>query len=201
MYTPIYDKLWYHLKISNATAFKKDFKFPDHHEKGLNGWALPHTEVFDPEWLEQMSFMRFLKNCSVFYRPANHNNNGCHVDINNANLENLIQTGFNFVFGGSGSEQVWYEPPAPYTVDNLEYGVNNSGNKSLPYLSYDATTLKEIDSVNIIEGRMTMVRIDLPHQIRQSSEPRWAFSLRCNPELTWDILVNMMRERDLLIER
>jgi hypothetical protein len=89
----------------------------------------------------------------------------------------------------------WYEtPPGEKKIDYTPAGT--------AYRVWSKQELKKIESHPIGES-VKLVQTGIPHSIEMGADPRWCISARTSihHDYEWEKVVDMMRERKLLIER
>lgn len=133
-----------------------------------------------------------LGNAMIFYRPSGMSNDYAHIDLQTKTPENSVVSAINIVYKGHGSEMAWYKMPG----QNKELRWTTAGT---PYLSWPVSELEEMDRARIT-GKMTLVRVDIPHAIFVKDEPRWCLSLRFSkPFGSWNETVGFFKDLNLLI--
>lgn len=192
-------KCWYRLNLNVENAISKDWQFPKKdvfwNEMGI--WAFKQNKIFNSDWVQYMSDIALpIKSSVVFYRKPNQIDTGAHVDLLGEIGEDAKTSylGFNWVFGGKGSEMIWYEPPP----GEHKIQLTPAGNK---YLDWKRSDLVEVDRCSI-QGVPTLVRIDYPHCIEVGDEERWCISARTSlHNLTWDEAVIHLKTKNIIIDR
>jgi len=192
-------KCWYRLNLNVDNAISKNWQFPknDGFWEGLGVWAFTHDKIFNSEWVQYMSEIAIpIKSSVVFYRKPNLIDVNAHVDLLGETNENPKTTyfGFNWVFGGKGSEMIWYDLPK----GERRIQVTPAGNK---FLSWPRTDLIEIDRCSI-QNVPTLVRIDYPHCVVVEDDERWCISARTSMhDMTWDEAVEHLKSKNIIIDR
>jgi hypothetical protein len=188
-------KCWYRLNLDTSTAIKEDYKFviPN---KPLGVWHVPALTIFNPEWLRYTESNGLsIDHAMVFYRGPDANAPTAHVDLSKSDKIRFCSFGINWTIGGKGSEMVWYDKPkSGYDVKYTE-----SGN---PFMDWSFPELTEVDRA-AINSELTLVKVDYPHTVSMKSDPRWCISARTKirDDLPWNEVVNIMRSKNLLVER
>lgn len=192
-------KCWYRLNLNVEHAISKDWQFPK--IEGLSGgrgiWSFREDKIFNPEWIKYMNDVALpIKSSIVFYREPNLVDIGAHIDLLGEVGEDTTTTylGFNWVFGGKGSEMIWYDvPPGERNIQ-----ITSAGNK---FLAWPLTELAEIDRCPI-QNVPTLVRVDHPHSISVGNEARWCISARTSMhDMTWDEAVEHLKTKNIIIDR
>lgn len=185
---------WYRVDIDTSEAIKENFRFPIRSHHTVDIWKYEPTEIFKESWL---AYMRSLElDCStamVFYKNYRGLEPRAHVDISrDGKISNFS---FNWVISGTNSSMIWYKTP----LENTKIVISPAGTGSQEWTT---DKLEEITRYNI-DSRMTLTRVNLPHAIWVGDEPRLCVSIRtrlCNVTTTWAGIVDIMREKRLLIE-
>jgi hypothetical protein len=192
-------KCWYQLNLNVENAISKDWKFPknDGFWGGIGVWAFKQDIIFNSDWVQYMSEIALpIKSSVVFYRKPNLVDDKAHVDLLGEVGEDAKTTylGFNWVFGGKGSEMIWYDLP----LGERNIQLTPAGNK---FLSWQISDLVEVDRCSI-RNVPTLVRIDYPHSIKVGDEERWCISARTSLDnLTWDEAVEHLKTKNIIIDR
>ena len=189
------EKYWYELDLASPLA---EFgRICDQREVGTNPGIsyIPCNDILPNHFLETYRSLGIhLGNSMVFYRPAWMSNEFAHVDLMTKMPDKSVVCSINMVYMGNGSEMVWYDMPD--RDRDLKWTPAGT-----PYLSWPVKDLNEKDRA-CINGRMTLVRVDVPHAIFVKEEPRWCLSLRFStPFLSWDDAVDFFAKSNLLIPR
>lgn len=186
---------WYKLNLDIKNCFIDGYKFPV--PKGQFGiWSPLAADVCNPTWAKYLKSVGLEPFCfMIFYRGAGASTAQAHIDIAPTKPLSLTHFAINWVYGGEGSEMVWYEMPE--TKTKVVYTEANT-----PYMSWNKPTLKEIERHHIGE-EVTIVRTDIPHAINMDKDPRWCFSMRVAflENVEWDTAIDILREKNILIER
>ena len=183
---------WYKLNLDFSNALRPDFSLTSY----IKHFSNP-TDIFTADWIEYMSDHGLpVTNIMTFSRPAGEQPIYAHVDglADNSTRPLYRNFAFNWVIGGRDSEMIWYElPDIPIPVS---YSPANT-----PYRALATANLKEVDRC-CIENQPTLVRVNLLHAISVKDEPRISISARTNriPN-DWNIAVNYLRDKQLLVER
>lgn len=192
-------KCWYQLNLNVENAISKDWKFPETNGfwGGIGIWSFKQDVIFNSDWVQYMSDIALpIKSSVVFYREPNLVDDEAHVDLLGEIGEGEKKTylGFNWVFGGKGSEMIWYDlPPGEQKIQ-----LTPAGNK---FLCWKISDLVEIDRCSI-QNIPTLVRIDYPHCISVGGEARWCISARTGlHDLTWDEAVEHLKTKNIIIDR
>ena len=207
---------WYDVNIDIENCFHPDFIWPDITDLQTDNkawekyriWSLPSEGQFKPEWLEYMDSIGFpIEDSMIFYRQSfGHTTSGpiddkgtefnvSHVDL--CSDTSIFHYGINWCYGGKDSQMIWYELP-PENDRMVRHTPAGTA-----FLAWPSFMLKEVERVHI-DGRPKLVSTGLPHEILMQDEPRWCFSLRSsalNRIHDWDSVVELLRSKNLLIER
>jgi len=193
-------KCWYRLNLNIENAISKDWQFPDPRQfSGYVGvWSFKADKIFETDWVKYMNDVALPINRSVvFYREANLVDTEAHVDLVSEVGAPTQSThfGFNLVFGGAGSEMIWYDlPPGEKNIKLVP------GNNKI--LSWPIKDLVEIDRCSIMPNEPTLVRTDYPHSLSVGNESRWCISARTSiHDLTWDEAVEHLKTQNIIIDR
>ena len=192
-------KCWYRLNLDVENAISKDWQFPKGGVEwdGVKHWSFKEDKIFNPEWIKYMNDVALPINRSVvFYRGPNLADSAAHADLVNLDGVSGQRTylGFNWVFGGAGSEMIWYDLPTADPVIKPTPTTNK-------ILSWPLADLVEIDRCSI-QNVPTLVRIDYPHSISVANEERWCVSARTTLyNLTWDEAVEHLKTKNIIIDR
>ena len=191
-------KCWYRLNIDVADALSKDWVFPptDDTWNGIGLWPFEKDKIFNNDWLQHMDDIGVpITGSILFYREPNLIDDVAHVDLVGENA-NVVHFGFNWVFGGSGSEMIWYDRPSTWDDRNLE--LTPDGNK---FMAWKIADLTEVDRCSI-QNELTLVRVDYPHSIIVGDEERWAISARTSlQDMSWDEVVSHLKEKNVIVDR
>jgi hypothetical protein len=114
---------------------------------------------------------------NLFIGPP-HSETAIHID-------NSIQSyAINYVWGESNSIMRWYQ-----TNDNA-IGKPGKTTAGTNYTKYDSDQVFLIEEIEIPKNKLTLVRIDIPHQvINYSAHPRYCLSIRFHTKLKWNDVV------------
>jgi hypothetical protein len=188
---------WYKLNIETEGCLLPEFKFPE--PTGDYGvWHPLAKDVFKPWWLAYMRKMGLpIYTVMLFYRGPGAGTFHAHIDIAKTDPFELTPFGINWVYGGKGSNMVWYDLPGDY-----EKNVHYTAAKT-PYVYWNVSELNEIDRTELTEGTVTLVQTSLPHSIEMKDQPRWCFSARSSipDSQSFENAVKMFKKKNLLVER
>jgi len=188
---------WYKLNIDTTDCFLPNYTFPT--PTGLYGvWHPKASEVFNRQWLIYLLRLGIpLYTVMIFYRGPGASTAHAHVDVAKPDPLKFTPWGINWVFGGKDSKMTWYEPQT-VTKEDISYTAAKT-----PYIHWPIKNLKEIDNLELTEKNTYLVRTDIPHSIKMSSDPRWCFSARLSipDSINWESTVNMLKSKNLLVER
>jgi hypothetical protein len=97
--------------------------------------------------------------------------------------------GLNWVYNtDDDSDMIWYESPKENVpVTTTEYGTAQ--------VDIDTSTLAEVGRV-CIGNQLTLVRVDIPHNIQVRSNARFVISLRCRFDdyMSWNEVVSSFNQ-------
>jgi hypothetical protein len=190
---------WHRINIDLKNCFKSSFDYHKliPHEKHMGTWSVPSNFICDPEWLLYMESIGLpVPYFMIFYRGPNATCPVAHIDIANTDPYIVRNFGINWVYGGAGSNMVWYDLPKE-KIDMLAY----TGGGKVPLSAIDLTLLNEIERTAIGE-EPTIVRTSIPHSIDMGNDPRWCFSARVNTlyDYDWEEVIILLKDKNLLIE-
>ena len=175
----------------------------------LPGWTFPKITAdsliifpdivpLDHDWCTHMINTYALRPwyTVLFYRPARFYDNVAHVDMVPWDRTQILDAiVINWVWGGRGSDMVWYElPSTPSEVTRWERSTGE-----VIYQGWPVEDLVEQDRVCI--GRTpTLTRVDVPHSVDMADQARWGLSIRFHPQghRSWDELVEDFHQRGWL---
>ena len=197
-------KCWYKLNLNTENAISKDWQFPQFDVRkfsefnNVGVWSFKSDKIFQDDWLKYMDEMALPINRSiVFYRDSNLVDTEAHIDLVSevGGPAQSTHFGFNLVFGGAGSEMIWYDMPP----GDLNLKVVPGNNK---ILTWPVKDLVEIDRCSILPNEPTIVRTDIPHSLSVGNEPRWCISARTSMHhLTWDDAIENLIVKNIIIDR
>lgn len=129
-------------------------------------------DFFSADFLEKMKNLGFpVDMITCFYRKSRYCHPTAHID---GSLTRKVVFGLNWVLtpGKDDSEMVWYEmPKKQIPVTTTEYGTAQ--------VDIDTSDLAETGR-RCIGRRLTLVRVNIPHNIIVREQERFVISLRCN---------------------
>lgn len=192
-------KCWYETKIDINQAIRNDWKYPSDNLIDFRLWRYEASNVFNTVWLKYMSDIGLpVAKLILFYRTPQSIDKTAHVDLRIAKNATVFPTwlfALNWVVGGNDSEMSWFDEPV-----DIQKPVSWTEN-SLPYRSWPLRELSIIDKKSI-QSTLTLVRTDVPHNIRTGNTPRWGFSIRSPyKETSWNEIVDRLARNNLLLER
>ncbi len=190
---------YYRLKINSDNLLNPNWKLPK--PTGAYGiWSPMAEEVFSTEWLGYMKSIGIpIYNAMIFYRAPGSSTREAHVDISKTDPLVLTNYGINWCLGGRDSSMIWYETPNDGRIRDED--VIWTAAKT-PYIKWQYEEVKEIERTTIGK-ELVLVKTDLPHAIKMGKEPRWCISARSSAldNLKWDEVTELLRSKNLLVER
>lgn len=190
------NKNWYKTTIDISHALKPDWEYPDPKDLDVKLRYYFSYEIFNPLWLDFMESIELpIQGAMLFYRAANFNTPIAHIDVTKNDPSKSCGSALNWVIGGKNSKMHWYNIP------NIMPTIQKN-QLSTPYKSWLITTLTEIEQYTVTD-QLTLVRVDIPHAVSMSDEPRWCFSVRLRDcdIISWDSTIGIMMAKNLLIDR
>jgi hypothetical protein len=153
----------YCVESSIDLPFLKDnsllrIKFPNYHVK-LSTSLFEHDDFIKYLASKDLRIMH----CSLFYAKP-HLRVGIHTDNGLGDFAKL-----NVVFGGADSVMNWYEPKT------LEEKITSTSEIGTQYQHYSPEEVNLVHSQQLKE-RPTIVQVGVPHNMKNSTEPRHCFS-------------------------
>jgi hypothetical protein len=131
-------------------------------------------DILDQAWLENMSSMGLpVKGVAIFYRKPGYVHPTAHID-QPYTTKGKLGVALNWCVGLDDAEMIWYQVPK----ESGHY--DQIGGQKL--LEWPIEILEPM-SHRIIGNRCTLVRIDIPHNVKMNSNPRWLFSVRLDANM------------------
>jgi hypothetical protein len=174
-------KPWYRLNIDVSDAVSEAGHVtiknwidgvPGHAPGGY--WRIYHDagvpEFFTSEFLTNMEERGLPVAMSVcFYRKPHYYHPTAHID---GSMTKKPIYGLNWVYtDNDNSDMIWYEAPKiDVPVTTTEYGTAQ--------VDIDTSTLSEVGRLRV-GPQLTLVRVDIPHNIEVQEHARFVISLRC----------------------
>lgn len=185
----------YQLDIDIKNALKKDWKFPFSFSKH-EIWNFQVDDILDSVWIEKFNkTIVEIKNIMLFYRATNINCLEAHIDsyfLPNGEMK-FWNSAFNWTLGGKDSKMFWYK-----NHSNVDYKKDLRWTPAkTPYLSWPTDNLEKIDECHI-GNNLTLVRTSVPHRVEINIEPRWCISMRPCKNFTWEELVSLLENKNLI---
>lgn len=167
-------------------------------------WQIPAHELFDPKWLGDFEKLTDLKVDAglVFYRAGGYQHPGAHIDVEPlAGKIYPVSASFNWVLDNdTESAMTWYKPW--WDADDAQQSfaaaqghlphpdVPTSAGEKHAAMLYQETPLhllKETHCHSLSNTHLTLVRTNVPHNVRMGPADRWAVTLRSWASLpeTW----------------
>lgn len=141
-------------------------------------FTIPRVFVKKPDILsdEFKQIFKDLEPISVlfFYRKPNYQHFGAHIDLNDTTNKNDSIYAINWILEDDESEMVWYNLPSDWQ-NNLKYTEVGSA-----YAEWDTSNLEEHGYRCNIKNNITLVRVDIPHNVCMGSKERLSVSVRFN---------------------
>jgi len=186
---------WYKTKLSAKDLLNSSWNFKATIPYEIKFDQVPITNKFI-EYLKQ--FDLDYANTMMFYRSPGSNPFGSnpltsHIDLDHNN--ELCSPALNYVIGGENSVMNWFKMP------DEKYQVKFTP-ANTAYCSFKNNELEKIDQAELGQD-LTLVRVDIPHNVLIGKEARLCISIRFKPICyrRWEDVVNFFNERDLLIAR
>jgi hypothetical protein len=116
-----------------------------------------------------------------------------HVETE-IHIDNSIQSyAINYVWGESNSVMRWYQ------ANDNTIGKTEKTTAGTNFTKYDSDQVSLIEEVEIPKNKLTLVRIDIPHQvINYSNHPRYCLSIRFYARLNWHNIVRHVKHIESL---
>jgi len=158
-------------------------------------WQVPAIEMFNESWLIDVESKLDIKVDAglIFYREGGYQHPGAHIDVEPLNGETLpVAASFNWVLDkDEQSQMTWYEPwwdaedidqikaaaLGKYVHPQVESPAEEEHNAIL-YQETPVELLKEYDCHSLSHKHLTMVRTNVPHNVRMGANTRWCITLR-----------------------
>ena len=165
-------------------------------------WQVPAKEIFDQSWLADVEAKLDIKvdAALVFYREGGYQHAGAHIDVEPLHGETLpVAASFNWVLEQDDTSQMtWYEPwwdaedidqikaaaQGKYVHPQVDSPSEEEHNAIL-YQETPVELLKETDCHSLSHKKLTMVRTNVPHNVRMGPNTRWCVTLRNWGALPW----------------
>ena len=185
---------YYLTTISITNAILPHYRLPTAPQFEI--WRIPAENIFTCSWLAYMKSLELeINHAMVFYRNYSNQRNTPHQDLeSNGKPCNFA---LNWCIGGSDSHMVWYETPLDWNSSSTHLIKSKT-----PYRLSKTKNLQEIARYTVPDS-LTLVNTAIPHTVIMGSEPRWCISARTvrDPSsITWTEIVEIMREKQLVIE-
>jgi hypothetical protein len=186
---------WFKTKLNSNNIVDPNWKFETKLHYVIKYDKVPVTDEFI-KYLKQFDLV--YANNMMFYRAPNSHPFGSntltsHVDLDHKN--NLCSPALNYIIGGKNSYMNWFKMPS----ENYEVKFTPA---NTAYCSFHNNELEKIDEGELGE-ELTLVRVDIPHNVIVNSEARLCISIRFQPieYRKWEDVVDFFNERNLLIQR
>lgn len=165
-------------------------------------WQVPANEIFNQSWLADVEAKLDIKvdAALVFYREGGYQHAGAHIDVEPLHGETLpVAASFNWVLEQDDTSQMtWYEPwwdaedidqikaaaQGKYVHPQVDSPSKEEHNAIL-YQETPIELLKENDCHSLSHKNLTMVRTNVPHNVRMGPNTRWCVTLRNWGALPW----------------
>jgi hypothetical protein len=195
---------WYQTTIPINNAIRAGYVWPDFKQmtNKIKAIDVSPQDILDPTWIAQLAALKISDiTTAIFYNAENFARDSTHTDINGtATNPKFISYAFNLVIGQDTKDMVWFDP------DALRYGYTEAAYKNqygdAVVGDWPLDLSHEIDRARI-GNHLTLVRVDVPHWISLSDQPRLCISLRCNsPDmemLSWEQATDLFK--DILVAR
>ena len=195
---------WYKTKIDTSNAIKPSYIWPDFKQMNTNTRAMminPY-DILDPDWTAQLNAMGLTDISTIlFYSAENYAHARAHTDLIGPPTDPIFPSyAFNLTVGPDTKDMVWFDPDA-LRSEYKEIPYKNKGQDAV-YGDWPLDLSTEIDRVRIGDC-LTLVRINVPHWVSSSDQPRISVSLRFFSSnlatATWDEALHLFK--DILVER
>ena len=195
---------WYRTTIDTSNAIKSDYVWPDFKQMNTNAKAMmiDACDILDPDWVAQLNAMGLTDISTIlFYSAANYANDRAHTDMIGPPSDPIYPAyAFNLIVGPDTKDMVWFDPDA-LRSEYKEIPYSNKGVDAV-YGDWPVDLSNEIDRARIGDC-LTLVRIDVPHWVSSSDQPRLCLSLRFFTSdlasATWDDALHLFK--DILVKR
>lgn len=165
-------------------------------------WQVPANEIFNRHWLADVEAKLDIKvdAALVFYREGGYQHAGAHIDVEPLHGETLpVAASFNWVLEQDDTSQMtWYEPWwDAEDIDQIKAAAHgkyvhpkvdspsDEEHKAMLYQETPVELLKETDCHSLSHKNLTMVRTNVPHNVRMGPSTRWCVTLRNWGALPW----------------
>jgi len=180
-------KCYYETNIDYTNILNNEFVLPIVNNTKRYLWQYPVNKILDRTWVNYISGLGldpvFIM---LFYKSENQNDSHAHIDGGGERF------GLNLQLSGIGSEMIWYDQP------DIESEVQSTVINT-PYVSWPISQLIERNRGQLPIGKISIVRVDIPHAIKVLNESRWCISMRCKQKFnTWDDTVEYLSNKGLL---
>jgi hypothetical protein len=199
-------KPWRRLNINNTNAINttinlKELSLAEFVKKRQQGtWTYDSTsieEILNASWLQYMTTIGLnVVGALLLYKEPNCNQKSAHIDKLDSN-ELQYSVAINWAIGTDDGEMIWYKKPTiiPDRYDNLD------GPYCHDFPQWAVGKLEEEDR-KCIGNTPTLIRTDIPHNIKLSAHSRWAISVRfnftnhlpANIYYSWDDVIARMQD-------
>ena len=113
-----------------------------------------------------------------FYRKANYQHPGAHIDLNNTSLANDSIYAVNWLIMDDTSKMTWYNLPSNWQ-ENIKMTEAGSG-----YAEWNINELSQHGEQCDLRNIATLVRVDIPHTVFMGSKERLSISIRFDKKFT-----------------
>ena len=166
-------------------------------------WKYVPTKIFDLQlnivpitdyFIKYLESFGLLFDSTLFFYSKIALNCTAHIDMYTTG--GLANPGLNYIIGGKNSLMTWYNTPT-YTE---KPSLSSAG---VIYQEFLVKDLELIDSYELKQNELTLVRVDIPHSVRIGQEPRMCISIRFKPKkhIPWNSHVEMFSAKGLIIPR
>lgn len=196
---------WYRTKIHTSNAINPDYIWPDFKQLTNKSKAImvDPCDILDPDWIAQLNAIGLTDISTIlFYSAENYANTRAHTDVIGPTTAPMFPSyAFNLIVGPDTKDMVWFDPDALRSEYKLiPYKLNDGSDAAFGDWPLELST--EIDRARIGDC-LTLVRIDVPHWVSSSDQPRLCVSLRFFSSnlanATWDEALHLFK--DILVER
>ena len=185
------NRCWFDTNLKTDNCYNSNWVFPE--EPLVQGqWTLSANTIFNTEWIEycESKGIHLLGDVMLFYKAPLLNSHRAHVDINE---HSHTTWALNWCLNDDSGTMYWYTPSS--TAEKL-YPSSDPA-----YIEWDTRKLELIDQKDIKQN-IVLCRVDVPHSIKVSKQPRWCISVRawvCGDEMpSWDEVVLKFKEKNLI---
>lgn len=193
------DNFYLDLKIDFRSALLDDYRLLEPDDPKLRQFGIYGNprKILTDEWLHAQSKLGLdITSAIVFYKPANWRMDVAHVDVVKQDPNGAVVCAINWIIGGDGSNMIWYDKKNDARGDAVDDDMH-----LIPRAVYDVKNLIELHRADVGNGKLTLVRTNIPHTIECGPTPRWCISMRApyGRFKSWDKALEFFRDINLKI--